>query len=88
MAQKKPTLGRGQRKALGVLRDAEHVLGTREGDVQGDGLGPLGLAVGVPLERLLPPALRVTLLQLQHISQTDPLTCGGIRYCVGTARQK
>ena len=68
-----PTFGGRQGEALSMLRNAKHVLGAWEGEVKGDGLGPLGLAVCVPLERLLPPALRVALLQPLYISQAGLL---------------
>jgi len=46
----------------GALRDAVHLLGAREHQVQGDGLWALGLGVCVAEEGLRPPARRVRVL--------------------------
>ena len=56
------TGGRFQRQGSGVLREAVHVVGAREGEVEADGLGALGLRVHVRLESLLPPPFGVPLL--------------------------
>ena len=55
-----------KRHVGGVLGDAVHVAGSREGEVEAYALRPLRLAVGVRLEGLLEEACRVALLMTRQ----------------------